>query len=46
MAGCPMTVVGEERSAMTHEDETLELEAIAKAFRTISKEISYEGLAR
>ena len=30
---------------MLLEDETLELEAIAKAFRTISKEISYRGLA-
>jgi hypothetical protein len=36
-AGCP---------AMMAEDENSELEAIAKAFRTISKEISYGGLAQ
>jgi hypothetical protein len=30
---------------MKHETEALELEPIAKALQTISKEISYQGLA-
>ena len=41
-----MTVVGERRLAMTLENETFELELIAKAFQAISKEISYRGLAK
>jgi signal transduction histidine kinase len=40
-----MIVLGEGRCAMRREDDTFELEMIAKAFRTISKEISYGGLA-
>ena len=31
---------------MRLQNETIEMELIAKAFRTISKEISYEGLAK
>ena len=31
---------------MKPENETTELELIAKAFQAISKEISYEGLAK
>ena len=41
-----MTLVGERRLAMTLENETFELELIAKAFQAISKEISYRGLAK
>jgi len=41
------TLAESERSlAMRLESETYELEAIAKAFQRISKEISYEGLAK
>jgi signal transduction histidine kinase len=40
-----MIVLGEGRCVMMREDETFELEMIAKAFRTISREISYGGLA-
>jgi hypothetical protein len=41
-----MTVVGERRLAMTLENETSELDVIAKALQAISKEISYGGLAK
>jgi signal transduction histidine kinase len=41
-----MTVVGERRLAMTLENETFELDLIAKGFQAISKEISYRGLAK
>jgi signal transduction histidine kinase len=40
-----MTVVGERRLAMALENETFELDLIAKALQAISKEISYGGLA-
>jgi PAS domain-containing protein len=41
-----VTVEGEKRLAMRLEDETYELEPIAKALQAISKETSYEGLAK
>src|SRR5271167_3122538 len=40
-----MPVAGERHFAMRIETETAALEEIAEAFRTISKEISYQGLA-
>src|SRR5215510_583581 len=42
----PPLVERERNLAMRLESETHELEAIAKAFQVISKEISYEGLAK
>jgi signal transduction histidine kinase len=45
MPVCPDEGRSEEHLAMRLENETSELELIAQAFRAISKEISYEGLA-
>src|SRR4029450_592028 len=42
----PASGGGKRSLAMRLESETHELEAIAKAFQIISKEISYEGLAK
>jgi signal transduction histidine kinase len=46
MPVCPDEGRSEEHLAMRLENETSELELIAQAFRAISKEISYEGLAK
>jgi signal transduction histidine kinase len=41
-----MTVIGERRLAMKLENETFELDQIAKGFQAIAKAISYRGLAK
>src|SRR5262245_2982889 len=41
-----MTLAWEGRLAMALKDETLELEAIARAFQSIARELSYGGLAK
>jgi signal transduction histidine kinase len=43
---CSMVLVSERNLAMRPEDETHELERLAKAFQIISKETTYQGLAK